>query len=78
MLILVGLGLGNPKDITVNGLEAVQSADRVYLESYTSILCDSVDLKQLVSGIIVRILLTPDSTGRNTWSGSYCGRSRDG
>lgn len=58
MLILVGFGLGNPKDITINGLEAVQSADLVYLESYTSIMCDSVDLKQLVSTLITVINVT--------------------
>jgi diphthine synthase len=38
MLYLVGLGLGDPKDITVRGLEIVKSADEVYLEAYTSIL----------------------------------------
>ncbi|KAI8617720.1 tetrapyrrole methylase [Chytriomyces sp. MP71] len=38
MLYIVGLGLGDEKDITVKGLEAVQSCERVYLEHYTSIL----------------------------------------
>lgn len=38
MLYLVGLGLGDAKDITVKGLEAVKRAKRVYLEAYTSIL----------------------------------------
>ena len=38
MLYLVGLGLGDAKDITVRGLEVVRTADRVYLEAYTSIL----------------------------------------
>ncbi|XP_054162689.1 diphthine methyl ester synthase-like [Oppia nitens] len=38
MLYLIGLGLGDAKDITVKGLEVVRSAKRVYLESYTSIL----------------------------------------
>ncbi|KAI9847617.1 MAG: diphthine synthase [Sclerophora amabilis] len=38
MLILVGLGLADETDITVKGLEAVKTADRVYLEAYTSIL----------------------------------------
>ena len=35
---LIGLGLGDAKDITVNGLEAVRSSDYVYLEHYTAIL----------------------------------------
>lgn len=38
MLYLVGLGLNNEKDITVNGLEVVRRAERVYLEAYTAIL----------------------------------------
>ncbi|XP_077188977.1 diphthine methyl ester synthase [Paroedura picta] len=38
MLYLIGLGLGDAKDITVKGLEVVQQCNRVYLEAYTSIL----------------------------------------
>ena len=38
MLYVVGLGLGDEKDSTVNGLEAVKRCERVYLEAYTSIL----------------------------------------
>jgi diphthine methyl ester synthase len=38
MLFVVGLGLGDAKDITVKGLEAVRRADRIILEAYTSIL----------------------------------------
>lgn len=38
MLFLVGLGLGDAKDITVKGLEVVKKCKRVYLEAYTSIL----------------------------------------
>jgi len=38
MLYLVGLGLGDEKDITVKGLEIVRKCQRVYLEHYTSIL----------------------------------------
>lgn len=38
MFYLVGLGLGGVKDITVHGLEVVKSAEKVYLEAYTSIL----------------------------------------
>lgn len=35
---MVGLGLGDEKDITVRGLEAVRKCDKVYLEAYTSLL----------------------------------------
>ncbi|NP_001229591.1 diphthine synthase [Strongylocentrotus purpuratus] len=38
MLFLIGLGLGDVKDVTVKGLEAIKNAKRVYLEAYTSIL----------------------------------------
>jgi diphthamide biosynthesis methyltransferase len=38
MLYVIGLGLSDEKDITVKGLEAVKRCERVYLESYTSIL----------------------------------------
>lgn len=38
MFYLIGLGLGDPKDVTVKGLEIIKKCDRVYLESYTSIL----------------------------------------
>ncbi|KAG8192208.1 hypothetical protein JTE90_009968 [Oedothorax gibbosus] len=38
MLYLIGLGLGDPKDVTVKGLEIIRKAKRIYLESYTSLL----------------------------------------
>lgn len=38
VLYIVGLGLGDERDITVRGLECVKSCERVYLEYYTSIL----------------------------------------
>lgn len=45
MLYVIGLGLGDATDVTVKGLEIIRTSDRVYLESYTSIL--SIDLKDL-------------------------------
>eukprot|EP01090_Pellita_catalonica_P022183 TRINITY_DN8519_c0_g2_i1.p1 TRINITY_DN8519_c0_g2~~TRINITY_DN8519_c0_g2_i1.p1 ORF type:complete len:274 (-),score=46.87 TRINITY_DN8519_c0_g2_i1:19-840(-) len=38
VLYLVGLGLGDEKDITVRGLEIVKKCAVVYLEHYTSVL----------------------------------------
>jgi len=38
MLWLIGLGLGDEKDITVRALEVVKRCTHVYLEAYTSIL----------------------------------------
>ena len=55
MLYLVGLGLGDVKDITVKGLEIVKSADKVYLEAYTSIL--TVGKESLVSLNNVKLIL---------------------
>lgn len=46
MLYLIGLGLGDARDITVKGLEVVKKAERVYLEAYTSIL--TVGAEELV------------------------------
>ena len=37
-LYFIGLGLGNEKDITINGLEDVKKCDLIYLENYTSVL----------------------------------------
>ncbi|KYM97077.1 Diphthine synthase [Cyphomyrmex costatus] len=38
MFYVIGLGLGDAKDVTVKGLEIIKKCDRVYLESYTSVL----------------------------------------
>eukprot|EP00816_Leptocylindrus_hargravesii_P002777 CAMPEP_0196813388 /NCGR_PEP_ID=MMETSP1362-20130617/36419_1 /TAXON_ID=163516 /ORGANISM="Leptocylindrus danicus, Strain CCMP1856" /LENGTH=270 /DNA_ID=CAMNT_0042189605 /DNA_START=32 /DNA_END=841 /DNA_ORIENTATION=+ len=38
VLYIIGLGLGDEKDITVRGLDAVKSCDKIFLEAYTSIL----------------------------------------
>ncbi len=46
VLFLIGLGLGDEKDVTVKGLEAVKRCSKVYLEHYTSVL--GVDKERLV------------------------------
>lgn len=47
VLYLIGLGLGDERDITVRGLDAVQSCDVVFLEAYTSILrVDKIKLEE--------------------------------
>ncbi|OPX59977.1 MAG: Diphthine synthase [Methanobacterium sp. PtaB.Bin024] len=57
MLYLVGLGLYDEKDISINGLEAIQSADVVYAEFYTACLFGG-DLKSLenLAGMKINIL----------------------
>lgn len=43
MFYIIGLGLGDYKDITVKGLEIVKKCERIYLEAYTSILTCGAD-----------------------------------
>jgi len=47
VLYIIGLGLGDERDVTVRGLEAIKSSSKVFLECYTSIL--SVDKERLES-----------------------------
>ena len=47
MLYIIGLGLGDEKDISVKGLEAIRSCGKIFLEHYTSILgCDVPKLEE--------------------------------
>ncbi|OIR58720.1 MAG: diphthine synthase [Amphiamblys sp. WSBS2006] len=55
MLYLVGIGLDSEKDITLKGLEAVRSSEKIYLEEYTSQLSVPVSqLEQLYGKEVVR------------------------
>lgn len=54
MLYLIGLGLGDVKDITVKGLEIVKKAHKIYLEAYTSILMENKE--KLVQRFIFSII----------------------
>ncbi|CEM12609.1 unnamed protein product [Vitrella brassicaformis CCMP3155] len=38
VLHVIGLGLGDEKDVTIKGLEKIKAADFVYLEIYTAVL----------------------------------------
>ncbi|EYU36780.1 hypothetical protein MIMGU_mgv1a011606mg [Erythranthe guttata] len=38
MLYVIGLGLGDEKDITLRGLESIKKCSKVYMEAYTSLL----------------------------------------
>lgn len=35
---MIGLGLGDPEDISVKALKAIRSCKEVYLEYYTSVM----------------------------------------
>lgn len=54
MLYLIGLGLGDEKDLTVRALEAIEKCDVVYFESYTSIYRGDFD--KLEEGIGKKII----------------------
>ncbi|XP_044264026.1 diphthine methyl ester synthase [Tribolium madens] len=57
MFFIIGLGLGDCKDITVKGLEIIKKCNRVYLEAYTSILtCGAEALEEFYG----RKLITAD------------------
>src|SRR3989344_3450632 len=56
MLYLIGLGLGDKKDITLKGLEAIKKSKYVYLESYTSSL--NSDKKELESLYKKKIIIS--------------------
>lgn len=54
MLYLIGLGLGNEKDITLKGLEIIKKCDLIYLENYTSKLqCSVNELEKLYGKKII-------------------------
>lgn len=55
MLYLVGLGLGDAKDISVKGLEIVRRADKVFLEAYTSVLTVGKEALVSASGGVCRV-----------------------
>ncbi|VDN55445.1 unnamed protein product [Dracunculus medinensis] len=44
---LIGIGLGDIEDITVKGFKIVKKCEKVYLDSYTSILSYGLDRKKL-------------------------------
>ena len=45
VLYLIGLGLGDEKDVTIRGLECAKRCTKLYLEFYTSIL--GIDIERL-------------------------------
>lgn len=59
-LYIIGIGLGDEKDITIKGLDIIKKADKVYLEEYTSKLVKSSkeDLEKFYGKKII-------SAGRN-------------
>ncbi len=49
MLYLIGCGLGDVKDLTLNGINALNNCDFIYIENYTSLVGFSIsDLKNIL------------------------------
>jgi diphthine synthase len=49
MLYLIGLGLGDEKDITLRGLEAARECELLFLDAYTSLLVNASTLSDIGS-----------------------------
>lgn len=47
VLHLIGLGLGDEKDVTLKGMEAIKGSTHVYLEAYTSVLGGELAVEKL-------------------------------
>lgn len=60
MLALVGLGLGDAKDVTIRGLEIVREADVVYAEFYTSKIYSSIEDLRSFFGKEIKVLNRED------------------
>ena len=89
MLYIIGLGLADERDISINGLEIVSRAERVYLEAYTAVLL--VDKDQLVGRLRKTVrsgtaaskscpssLIQNGAVGKLLWPLRHHRRPRDG
>lgn len=54
-LYVIGLGLGDERDVTVKGAEAIRKCTTVFLESYTSILSISKERLEVAFGRPIEI-----------------------
>lgn len=53
MLYIIGLGLGDEKDITLRGLEAVKKCQKVFIEAYTSLLSFGLSMDGLSTLVLI-------------------------
>eukprot|EP00922_Rhytidocystis_sp_ex-Travisia-forbesii_P009403 GHVS01013697.1.p1 GENE.GHVS01013697.1~~GHVS01013697.1.p1 ORF type:complete len:222 (+),score=23.61 GHVS01013697.1:244-909(+) len=60
VLHLVGLGLGDEKDITLRGLEVVKRSSRVFLEGYTSVLNSNKEALEAAYGVSMDVMHRTD------------------
>ncbi len=65
-LVFIGLGLNDEKGITVKGLEETQSADTVFMETYTSLMPDfSMERFKALCGKKVKVVSRRDLEDEN-------------
>jgi diphthine synthase len=65
-MVFVGLGLNNDKGISLLGLEEIKTADKVFLECYTSIMPDfSLEDLQRRCGKEIQVLTRSDLEDKN-------------
>lgn len=62
MLYIIGLGLSDLEDVTVKGLNAIRSSDKVYLEHYTSILKEDPNYKSELEKFYEKEVILADRT----------------
>ena len=55
VLYVIGLGLGDEKDITVRGLECIKKCSHLYLEYYTSLLGIDIDKLESYYGVAITV-----------------------
>ena len=68
MLIFIGMGLWDEKDITCRGLEIAREADEVYIEFYTSkLMGTSLDRIKEFIGREIRVLERSDLEENSRW-----------
>jgi diphthamide biosynthesis methyltransferase len=76
MLYVIGLGLGDAKDITVKGLEIVKRCERIYLEAYTSILtCGQEELVSVSQAVMYHLINAWYVLGKVLWEVNHRCRS---
>jgi len=56
-LVFVGLGLHDEKGVSLNGIEEIKTADRIFLELYTNLLPNfSIERFETIVGKKVQVL----------------------
>ena len=60
MIVLIGMGLWNEKDLSLRGIEELKNSDKVYLESYTSIWKGNIRNLEKIIGKKIFVLRRKD------------------